>query len=54
MDANTLTNLRLELPGEGGTVELSQLNLVYPHLVLVKLLQGDILKDELQSHHDSG
>ena len=50
---NTVNNLtwleeeRLELPGEGGTVELSQLNLVYPHLVLVKLLQGDILKDEL-------
>ena len=50
---NTVNNLTwmeeevLKLPGTSGVVELSRLNLDFPYLVLVKLMQGDILKDEV-------
>ena len=50
---NTVNNLTLleeevlTLPGSGGEVDLSQLNLKFPYKVLIKLMQGDVLKDEL-------
>ncbi len=50
---NTVNNLTMmeeeviELQGNSGVVELSRLNLDFPYLVLVKLMQGDILKDEV-------
>ena len=50
---NTVNNLTMmeeeviELQGNNGVIELSRLNLDFPYLVLVKLMQGDILKDEV-------
>ncbi|HEC62718.1 MAG TPA: hypothetical protein ENI27_10780 [bacterium] len=50
---NTVDNLTmieeemLKLPGNGGVVDISRLNLDYPYKVLIKLLQQDILKDEV-------
>jgi hypothetical protein len=37
---------RMELAGRGGTVEIRDLELDYPYLVLVKLMQDGILMDE--------
>ncbi|HUU28315.1 MAG TPA: alpha-amylase family protein [archaeon] len=50
---NTVDNLTmieeevLKLPGNGGTVDISRLDLDYPYKVLIKLMQGDVLKDEV-------
>ena len=50
---NTVDNLtmmeehRLELPGSGGSVGLSDLNLDFPYKVLVKLMQHGVAKDEV-------
>ncbi len=50
---NTVNNLTmmekevLMLPGNGGDVNISRLNLKFPYKVLIKLKQGDILKDEI-------
>ncbi len=50
---NTVNNLTmmeeevLKLSGNSGEVQLSQIDLKFPYLILVKLMQGDILKDEV-------
>ena len=50
---NTVNNLTmmeeeaLTISGGGGEVQLSDIDLKFPHLVLVKLMQGDIMKDEV-------
>ena len=50
---NTVDNLtmmeerRLELPGSGGSVSLSDLDLDFPYKVLVKLMQHGVAKDEV-------
>jgi hypothetical protein len=50
---NTVNNLTmmeeeaLMLPGTGGEVDLSELKLKFPYKVLIKLMQGDVLKDEV-------
>jgi len=50
---NTVDNLSmmeeevLTISGNSAEVQLSQINLDFPHLVLVKLMQGDIMKDEV-------
>ena len=38
---------KLKLEGCEGEVEISGLELDFPYLVLVKLMQGGILKDEV-------
>ena len=49
---NTVNNLTLieeevlTISGHTGTVNLKELDLKFPYKVLVKLMQGDILKDE--------
>src|SRR5690606_9111569 len=48
---NTVDNLtmmeeeRLELPGTGGTVDISDLAIDFPYKVLIKLLQNGVMKD---------
>jgi hypothetical protein len=37
----------LTIEGTSGEVKVSQLDLDVPYLVLVKLMEGDILKDEV-------
>ncbi len=50
---NTVDNLTLleeealKIEGTRGTVRISQLELDFPYLVLVKLMQGSLLKDEV-------
>ncbi len=50
---NTVNNLTmaeeevLKLPGSKATVEISKLKLDFPYLVIVKLMQQDVLKDEV-------
>lgn len=50
---NTVDNLTLmeeevlTISGGNGTVDISKLELKFPYKVLVKLMQGDILKDEV-------
>lgn len=50
---NTVNNLTmmeeevLTIEGTSGEIQVSQLNLDVPYLVLVKLMEGDILKDEV-------
>jgi hypothetical protein len=50
---NTVDNLTmieeevLKLPGSGGIVDIKNLDLDYPYKVLVKLMQGDVLRDEV-------
>ena len=50
---NTVNNLTmmeeevLKLSGNSGEVQLSKIDLKFPYLILVKLMQGDILKDEV-------
>jgi hypothetical protein len=50
---NTVDNLTmieeemLKLPGNGGILDIPRLNLDYPYKVLIKLMQGDVLKDEV-------
>jgi len=50
---NTVNNLTmmeeevLKLAGNKAVVEVSRLKLDFPYIVLVKLMQGDILKDEV-------
>ena len=36
-----------KLPGSGGKVDVGQMDLKFPYLVVVKLMQGEILKDEV-------
>ena len=38
---------RVKIEGTSGEVQLQRLKLDFPYLVLVKLIQGDILKDEM-------
>ncbi len=53
IQVNTVNNLTmmeeevLTLPGDGGTILISDLNLKFPYKVLVKLMQGDTMKDEV-------
>ncbi|HUU27737.1 MAG TPA: hypothetical protein VM123_07985 [archaeon] len=53
IQVNTVDNLTmmeeeaLKLEGTGGVVQLDNLKLDFPYLVLVKLMQGGILKDEV-------
>ncbi|MCD6322272.1 MAG: hypothetical protein J7L77_04535, partial [Clostridiales bacterium] len=50
---NTVNNLTMMeeeivvLPGSSGDFDLSQIELKFPYKILVKLMQGDILKDEV-------
>ena len=47
---NNLTMMEgeiLTLPGNSGDVDLSRVNLKFPYQILIKLMQGDILKDEV-------
>jgi hypothetical protein len=47
---NNLTMMEeevLTLPGTIGEFQVSQLDLKFPYLILVKLMDGDILKDEV-------
>jgi hypothetical protein len=50
---NTVNNLTLmeeevlKISGDGGDVDVKKLDLKFPHKVLVKLMLGDILKDEV-------
>jgi hypothetical protein len=50
---NTVNNLTfmeeevLKISGDGGDIDVKTLNLKFPYKVLVKLMQGDILKDEV-------
>ena len=50
---NTVDNLnmmeeeKMELSGNDATVNLSDLDLDYPHKVLVKLMQDDVMIDEV-------
>ena len=50
---NTVNNLTMMeeeivvLPGSSGDVDLSKIDLKFPYKILVKLMQGDILKDEV-------
>jgi hypothetical protein len=50
---NTVNNLTLmeeevlKISGDGGDIDVKKLDLKFPHKVLVKLMQGDILKDEV-------
>ena len=37
----------LKLPGSKATVEISKLKLDFPYLVIVKLMQQDVLRDEV-------
>jgi len=53
LQINTVNNLTLmeeevlSLPGNSGDVDINKLNLKFPYKVLIKLMQGDILKDEV-------
>lgn len=53
IQVNTVNNLTmmeeevLKLSGNSGEIRLSQIDLKFPYLILVKLMQGDILKDEV-------
>ena len=50
---NTVNNLTLmeeevlKIPGDGGDIDVKKLDLKFPYKVLIKLMQGDILKDEV-------
>ena len=50
---NTVNNLTLmeeevlKISGDGGEIDVKKLDLKFPYKVLVKLIQGDILKDEV-------
>ena len=50
---NTVNNLTMmeeevdQIQGNSGDIQISQLRLKYPYLILVKLMQNDILKDEV-------
>ncbi len=50
---NTVNNLTLmeeevlKISGDGGDIDVKKLDLKFPYKVLVKLMQGDILKDEV-------
>jgi hypothetical protein len=47
---NNLTMMEEEettISGEGGTVNITQLELKFPYKILVKLMQGDTMKDEV-------
>ena len=50
---NTVNNLTMMeeeivvLPGSSGDVDLSKIDLKFPYKILVKLMEGDILKDEV-------
>ena len=50
---NTVNNLTMmeeevvKLKGNSGVIAVSQLKLKFPYLVLIKLVRGDILKDEV-------
>ena len=37
----------LKISGDGGDIDVKKLDLKFPYKVLVKLMQGDILKDEV-------
>jgi hypothetical protein len=53
IQVNTVDNLSmmeeegLKIPGNRATVDLAQLKLDFPYLVLVKLMQGGVMKDEI-------
>jgi len=38
---------QMTIDGTSGTVDLNELDLDFPHKILIKLMQGDILKDEM-------
>jgi hypothetical protein len=50
---NTVNNLTLmeeevlKISGNSGDIDIKKLDLKFPYKVLVKLMQGDILKDEV-------
>ncbi len=53
IEVNTVDNLtmmeepRKRLPGSGGAVNLAELNLDFPYKVIVKLMHGGVMKDQV-------